>query len=91
MSDIASKIVNDVAELPDRTSPEDQPDMIMVTADELTVIVDRYFQSQSAEIARLKGEVEWKDISGMLAQEPQTGLKGRNPDSASPAREVRHD
>lgn len=36
---IAQSIVSDVAELPDRTSPEDQPDMMLVTADELTAIV----------------------------------------------------
>lgn len=33
-------IIRDVAELPDRTSPEDQPDMMLVTADELEAILD---------------------------------------------------
>ncbi len=37
--EIATQIVRDVAELPDRTSPEDQPDMMLVTSDELTAIV----------------------------------------------------
>lgn len=32
-------IVRDVAELPDRTSPEDQPEMMMVTSEELLDIV----------------------------------------------------
>jgi hypothetical protein len=36
---LACLIVRDVAELPDRTSPEDQPDMMLVTADELRSIV----------------------------------------------------
>lgn len=36
----ADRIIQDVAELPDRTSPEDQPDMMLVTADELRVIVE---------------------------------------------------
>jgi NTP pyrophosphatase (non-canonical NTP hydrolase) len=36
---LAEQIVREVAELPDRTSPEDQPDMMLVTADELAAIV----------------------------------------------------
>lgn len=36
---IAQSIVSDVAELGDRTSPEDQPEMMLVSADELTAIV----------------------------------------------------
>lgn len=38
---IAHGIVSDVAGLPDRTSPQDQPDMMLVTAEELTTIVLR--------------------------------------------------
>lgn len=34
-----AEILVDVAELPDRTSPEDQPDMMLVTANELRDIV----------------------------------------------------
>lgn len=34
-------IVRDVAELPDRTSPADQPDMMLVTSAELTEIICR--------------------------------------------------
>ncbi len=37
--DVAAKIVREVAELPDRTSPADAPDMMLVTADELRAIV----------------------------------------------------
>jgi hypothetical protein len=33
------KIVKAVAELPDRTSPEDRPDMMLVTGDELAAII----------------------------------------------------
>ena len=36
---IAQSIASDVAELGDLTSPEDQPDMMLVTAEELTAIV----------------------------------------------------
>lgn len=35
-------ILNDVAELPDRTSPEDWPDAMLVTADELRAILQKH-------------------------------------------------
>jgi hypothetical protein len=38
---IAEQVCRDVAELPDRTSPEDQPDMMLVTAEELAEIITR--------------------------------------------------
>lgn len=37
-----TQIVVDVAELPDRTSPDYAPEMMMVTAPELTEILKRY-------------------------------------------------
>ncbi len=40
-------VIRDVAELPDRTSPEDWPDAMIVTGDELEEILTN----------RLKGEV----------------------------------
>ena len=40
-------VIRDVAELPDRTSPEDWPDAMIVTSDELEEILTN----------RLKGEV----------------------------------
>lgn len=40
-SDIDS-IIRDVAELPDRTSPEDCPEAMLVTQDELRVILSRH-------------------------------------------------
>lgn len=39
IEDVAAQIVQDVAELPDRTSPDDWPDAMLVTADELAEIV----------------------------------------------------
>jgi hypothetical protein len=36
---IAEEIIREVSELPDRTSPADQPDMMLVTADELRGII----------------------------------------------------
>jgi hypothetical protein len=32
-------VLREVAELPDRTSPDDEPDMMLVTADELKTII----------------------------------------------------
>ena len=36
---LISNVIQHVAELPDRTSPDDAPDMMLVTADELTEIL----------------------------------------------------
>lgn len=36
------KIIRDIAELPDRTSPDDHPDMMFVTAEELRLILEHY-------------------------------------------------
>lgn len=41
---LIARIVLAVSELPDRTSPEDQPDMMLVTADELEAIVERVWE-----------------------------------------------
>lgn len=34
-----NSVLNDVAELPDRTSPDDEPDMMLITAEELKTIL----------------------------------------------------
>lgn len=34
-----NSVISDVAELPDRNSPEDEPDMMLVTAEELKTIL----------------------------------------------------
>ncbi len=36
-------IVRDIAELPDRTSPPEWPEAMLVTADELRTILERHF------------------------------------------------
>lgn len=46
---LAEKITRDVCELPDRTSPEDQPEMLLVTADELAAIVVQHVEAFLAE------------------------------------------
>lgn len=43
-SQLVDAIVRDVCELPDRSSPEDQPDMMLVSVDELTGILTKYFK-----------------------------------------------
>ena len=53
---LAQAICLDVAELPDRTSPHDWPDAMLVTADELTEIVIR--QSQERMEERVRAETE---------------------------------
>ena len=40
VDDVVNEIIRDVAELPDRTSPEDWPDAMLVTADELRTILE---------------------------------------------------
>ena len=35
--------IRDVAELPDRTSPKNQPEMMLVSGDELQTILERHF------------------------------------------------
>lgn len=39
MSGLIDDIIQDVAELPDRTSPADQPEMMLVSAEELRSIL----------------------------------------------------
>lgn len=50
VEDVVEAIVRDVAELPDRNSPEDWPEAMLVTADELTGILrDRLAQPQTED------------------------------------------
>lgn len=45
---LIDKVLADVAELPDRTSPDDWPDAMLVTADELRTILRTAFDCQEA-------------------------------------------
>src|SRR6267154_1918917 len=51
MEEIAGNIVRDVAELPDRTSPGDEPETMLVTSNELEAIIKAELAStiQSAQ------------------------------------------
>lgn len=40
--EIINDVIRDICELPDRTSPEDCPDTLIVTVDELRIILERY-------------------------------------------------
>lgn len=44
LDDLVRRIVERVAELPDRTSPDDQPEMMLVTGDELAAIIETVWE-----------------------------------------------
>lgn len=75
----AVQICRDVAELPDYTSPEYQPDVMLCTAEELSIIVERAFaehasQAVAAERERCASIVETdyrSDLAKQFAHEPQ--------------------
>ena len=46
------RVVSDIANMDDRNSPEDWPEAMLVTADELTEIIDRHFSESMASAAR---------------------------------------
>ena len=48
-------VIRNVSELPDRTSPDDQPDLLMVTADELRLILS---EAQPANVAAMEARVK---------------------------------
>lgn len=51
---IATEIVREVAELPDRNSPDDQPDMMLVTQAELTAIIKFHIAKIEFHIAKAR-------------------------------------
>ncbi|MDL2169596.1 hypothetical protein [Asaia sp. HumB] len=57
-----SAIIRAVCELPDRSSPEDQPDMVLVTPDELRLILET---AQPANVTALEDRV--KELEGALS------------------------
>jgi hypothetical protein len=52
MSELARRIVKRVAELPDRSSPDDWPEAMLVTGDELAEIIDE----EVAEVINVEGD-----------------------------------
>lgn len=51
-AELIDGVLRDVAELPDRTSPDDQPGMMLVTVDELRGILLRWLSFDAAERSR---------------------------------------
>lgn len=47
--DAIDLILRDVAELPDRTSPDDWPEALLVTAEELREILERHLSVEGAK------------------------------------------
>ncbi|MDV8155240.1 hypothetical protein [Acinetobacter bereziniae] len=66
-------IIRDVAELPDRTSPEDFPDALIVTSDELEEILIQNFADSFEYIQKAAQEI-WYD-NGMINQFEPLGIK----------------
>lgn len=50
---LIDNVIRDVAELPDRTSPEDWPEAMLVTADELRAILEREASEARTIIGKL--------------------------------------
>lgn len=59
---VISDVLRDIAELPDRTSPNDAPDMLIATHDELETILrtaaSALIAARDAEIAELRARME---------------------------------
>lgn len=52
-----TQIIRDVAELPDRNSPEDQPELMLVSAEELRAIIERHSEQQPQDAERMRKAV----------------------------------
>ena len=48
---VIGRVLRDACELPDRTSPDDQPDMLMMTGDELDMLLRRHLGLEDARAA----------------------------------------
>lgn len=51
-ADIATAVIQEVSELPDYTSPEDNPDLLQCTVEELTAIVTGIVEDHITELER---------------------------------------
>ncbi len=73
LRDIRVQIVRAVAELPDRTSPADQPDMMLVSQAELLAILDHCFDVSpppADEIEDAQGELDYQAYCAAKSAEP---------------------
>lgn len=55
---VIERVVREVAELPDRTSPEDWPAAMLVTSEELAAVIATHLRTLLAERDRLQGLVK---------------------------------
>ena len=60
-SELANEISRDVAELPDRTSPDDWPEAMLVTGEELhSLIIERFTAALDAALRGASGTAPTK-------------------------------
>jgi hypothetical protein len=52
------RIIQDACELPDRTSPEDQPDMLLITGEELDMLLRRHLGLEDDDLRSLSPSSE---------------------------------
>lgn len=67
------RIIQDACELPDRTSPEDQPDMMLITGEELDMLLRRHLGLEDAPPSQegaSEGEGEMDDSSSPAVAAP---------------------
>ena len=73
LSEKIELIIRDVAELPDRTSPEDQPESLILTREEFEEILIQNFANSFENIQKAAQEI-WYD-NGMINQFEPLGIK----------------
>lgn len=89
-ADWINNVVRDIAELPDRDSPPDQPDMMLVTVNELHDIIGRNAPVSAAPAAPSEagcnecdgaGQYEWNGADEICAHCHGTGKRSDNADN----------
>lgn len=73
LSEKINLIIRDVAELPDRTSPKDWPEALILTSDELKEILSKHF-TESFPSIKNAAELIWFD-NGMVNSLEPLGIK----------------
>lgn len=71
------RILRDSCELPDRNSPEDQPEMLLITVEELDMILRRHL---GLEDAALHPAPAARDAAGMTEAEVEAACRAICPD-----------
>lgn len=87
VAQIAELVVRDVAELPDRTSPDDWPEAMLVTGEELyTLIVKRFAESDLSrgEAAHATLEAKARELCAELYLDPDARIVTSGPEPTPP-------